>query len=77
MQEEIFDNEFMSLSNEDFIAIYGNEDVLESSNLCEKCSNYSLDEKGKLDCLFWKSIIATGKDDKGEDIVVSCDSFTK
>ena len=77
MCEEDYINGLMTLSNESFLALYENEDVIESSNLCDKCKNQVLDSDGKLDCPCWSSIVALGKDNNGEDIVVSCESYSK
>ena len=75
-EKKDYENGLMELNNEAFVALFENKDAIESSNLCEKCSRQVLNEKNELDCPCWSSIVALGQDDKGNNIVVSCESFS-
>ena len=53
-----------------------NEELFSVQHLCDTCSNNLHSEYGD-DCYFWMDIKSTAHDDKGNNIICSCDSYNK
>ena len=53
-----------------------NEELFSVQHLCDTCSNNLHSECGD-DCYFWMDIKSTAHDDKGNNIICSCDSYNK